>query len=81
MGQYDVQNSTANVTDIKITPTRSIFTLQTGPMNVTVTFLTPIEVTKSISFKSYEPDTVSVAIGLGQSVYTVLLHVRGSGIP
>ncbi|RPD76749.1 hypothetical protein L226DRAFT_611194 [Lentinus tigrinus ALCF2SS1-7] len=43
MGQYNLQNSTANVTDIKITPTRSIFTMQAGPMNVTVTFLTPIE--------------------------------------
>ena len=44
MGQYDVQNSTANVTDIKITPTRSIFYMQAGPMNLTVTFLSPVEV-------------------------------------
>ena len=44
MGQYDIQNSTAVVTGIKVTPTRSIFTMQAGPMNVTVTFLTPIEV-------------------------------------
>lgn len=44
MGQYDAKNETANFTDMKVTPTRSIFYLQAGPMNVTVTFLTPIEV-------------------------------------
>ena len=34
----------ANVTNIQITPTRSIFVMQTGPMNVTITFLSPVEV-------------------------------------
>ncbi|KAI0335016.1 DUF1793-domain-containing protein [Cubamyces sp. BRFM 1775] len=33
----------ANVTNVQITPTRSIFVMQAGPMNVTVTFLSPIE--------------------------------------
>ncbi|KAI1785602.1 hypothetical protein LXA43DRAFT_1065747 [Ganoderma leucocontextum] len=33
----------ANVTNIQITPTRSIFVIQAGPMNITVTFLSPIE--------------------------------------
>ncbi|KAI0368348.1 DUF1793-domain-containing protein [Pilatotrama ljubarskyi] len=34
---------TANVTNVQITPTRSIFVMQAGPMNITVTFLSPIE--------------------------------------
>ena len=34
----------ANVTNIQITPTRTIFVMQAGPMNVTITFLSPIEV-------------------------------------
>ncbi|KAI0633571.1 DUF1793-domain-containing protein [Trametes polyzona] len=33
----------ANVTNVQITPTRSIFTMQAGIMNVTVTYLSPIE--------------------------------------
>ncbi|KAL1944830.1 hypothetical protein VTO73DRAFT_2450 [Trametes versicolor] len=32
-----------NISNVQVTPTRSIFTMQTGPMNVTVTFLSPIE--------------------------------------
>ena len=34
----------ANVTNIQVTPTRTIFVLHAGPMNVTVTFLSPVEV-------------------------------------
>ena len=37
----------ANVTNIQITPTRTIFVMRAGPMNVTVTFLTPVEVCDS----------------------------------
>ncbi|TBU41779.1 hypothetical protein BD309DRAFT_964560 [Dichomitus squalens] len=33
----------ANVTNVQFTPTRTIFVMQAGPMNLTVTFLTPIE--------------------------------------
>ncbi|KAI0633522.1 hypothetical protein C8Q77DRAFT_1217900 [Trametes polyzona] len=33
----------ANVTKIQITPTRSIFVMRAGRMNITVTFLSPIE--------------------------------------
>ncbi|KAI1795670.1 hypothetical protein LXA43DRAFT_1058371 [Ganoderma leucocontextum] len=43
MGQDATGGTPANVTNIQITPTRSIFVMQAGPMNVTVTFLTPIE--------------------------------------
>ncbi|KAI1795669.1 hypothetical protein LXA43DRAFT_991614 [Ganoderma leucocontextum] len=42
LGQ-DATGTPANVTNVQITPTRSIFVMQAGPMNVTVTFLTPIE--------------------------------------
>ncbi|EIW62884.1 DUF1793-domain-containing protein [Trametes versicolor FP-101664 SS1] len=35
--------NSGNVTNVQITPTRSIFTMQAGPMNVTVTYLSPIE--------------------------------------
>ena len=34
----------ANVTNIQITPTRSVFVMQAGPMNITITFLSPVEV-------------------------------------
>ncbi|KAI0368349.1 hypothetical protein BV20DRAFT_471147 [Pilatotrama ljubarskyi] len=35
--------SNASMTNVQITPTRSIFTMQTGPMNVTVAYISPIE--------------------------------------
>ncbi|KAI0358680.1 DUF1793-domain-containing protein [Trametes cingulata] len=43
MGQDYAPPLAANVTNVQITPTRSIFVMQAGPMNVTVTFLSPIE--------------------------------------
>ncbi|KAM5534566.1 hypothetical protein V8D89_011770 [Ganoderma adspersum] len=42
MGFNDTSIST-NSTNVQITPTRSIFVMQAGPMNVTITFLSPIE--------------------------------------
>ncbi|KAM5540207.1 hypothetical protein V8D89_006026 [Ganoderma adspersum] len=33
----------ANVTNVQVTPTRSIFVMQAGPMNVTVTYLSSVE--------------------------------------
>ncbi|PIL35870.1 hypothetical protein GSI_01530 [Ganoderma sinense ZZ0214-1] len=39
----DATGTAANVTNVQITPTRSIFVMQAGPMNVTVTFLSPVE--------------------------------------
>ncbi|TFK80596.1 hypothetical protein K466DRAFT_636552 [Polyporus arcularius HHB13444] len=43
MGNDTIWHSTADVLDIQITPTRTIFFMQAGPMNVTVTYLSPIE--------------------------------------
>ncbi|KAI0335019.1 hypothetical protein GY45DRAFT_1367055 [Cubamyces sp. BRFM 1775] len=42
-GNFYTPPLSANVTDVRITPTRTIFVVQAGPMNVTVTFLSPIE--------------------------------------
>ncbi len=47
MGSDAIWNNTADVLDIQITPTRTIFFMQAGPLNVTVTYLSPIEVTYS----------------------------------
>ena len=33
----------ANVTSFEITPTRSVFYMQAGPMNLKVSFLSPVE--------------------------------------
>ena len=38
-----------NVTYTEVTPTRTIQTVQAGPINVTLTFLSPIEVCFSIA--------------------------------
>ncbi|KAI0759822.1 DUF1793-domain-containing protein [Trametes elegans] len=43
MGQDYNPPFTGNITNVQITPTRTIFVMQAGPMNVTVTFLSPIE--------------------------------------
>ncbi|RPD57640.1 DUF1793-domain-containing protein [Lentinus tigrinus ALCF2SS1-6] len=43
MGQDSIADGNATVTDIQITPTRSVFFMQAGPLNLTVTFLSPIE--------------------------------------
>lgn len=45
-------DSVANITDVQITPTRSIFVMKAGPMNVTVEFLSPIEVSPAYAKRS-----------------------------
>ena len=42
------------VTGIQITPTQTVFTIVTGPMNLTVTFLSPIEVRTLKRFLFYQ---------------------------
>ena len=46
LGLLDPSNpeTSANLTGTQLTPTRAIFTITAGPMNLTVTFLSPIEV-------------------------------------
>lgn len=53
MGQDDSAPLSATVTDMQITPTRSIFTMHAGLMNLTITFLSPIEVMTGICCQSY----------------------------
>ncbi|KAM5540214.1 hypothetical protein V8D89_006033 [Ganoderma adspersum] len=36
-------SGSTNVTNIQITPTRSLFVMQAGQMNITITFLSPVE--------------------------------------
>lgn len=47
-GQLALSNR-SNVTGSFITPTRTIFTLDVGPVEVSVTFLSPIEVRVEVS--------------------------------
>ncbi|KAI0705087.1 hypothetical protein C8T65DRAFT_240266 [Cerioporus squamosus] len=64
MGSDGIWNSTADVVDIQITPTRSIFVMQAGPMNITVTYLSPIEpsdwVNQSIPFSYVSVEAHSI---------------------
>ena len=39
----DQDSPSANITGLEITPTRTIYNVQVGPMNLVVTFLSPIE--------------------------------------
>ncbi|PIL35880.1 hypothetical protein GSI_01540 [Ganoderma sinense ZZ0214-1] len=63
MGQ-DTTGTAATVTNIQVTPTRTIFVLQAGPMNVTVTFLSPVEpsdwVKQSIPFSYVSVEAESI---------------------
>ena len=43
-----VGSTGCNVTYTEVTPTRTIQTVQAGPINVTLTFLSPIEVRRRI---------------------------------
>jgi Domain of unknown function (DUF5127) len=48
-----LSNRTVNLTNVLVTPTRTIFVAQTGSMQVNLTFLNPIEVrfNSSVTFK------------------------------
>ena len=46
----DETGTPANVTNVQVTPTRTLFVMQAGPMNVTITFLSPVEVRSSLAF-------------------------------
>lgn len=60
MGSGAVPNVTAaNQTSVKFTSTSTIFTLTAGPMDVIVTFISPIEVSSPI-FLIYGSDPCSI---------------------
>ncbi|KAM5534567.1 hypothetical protein V8D89_011771 [Ganoderma adspersum] len=60
----DGDGTPTNVTNIQITPTRSIFVMQAGPINLTVTFLSPVEpddwVKQSIPFSYVSVEAQSI---------------------
>ncbi|EIW62872.1 uncharacterized protein TRAVEDRAFT_99158, partial [Trametes versicolor FP-101664 SS1] len=64
MGQDGSAPLSATVTDMQITPTRSIFTMHAGLMNLTITFLSPIEpsdwVLQSLPFSYVSVDASSL---------------------
>ena len=83
MGQ-DNTGIAATVTNIQVTPTRTIFVLHAGPMNVTVNFLTPIEVRDSafrMAWLLSQHFGAPPAQRLGQAVHAVLLRICGGGVP
>ena len=60
----------ATFTNVQITPTRSIFVMQAGPMNITITFLSPVEVRRSIlsnDITSPSQDTGTISPTTGSS--------------
>ncbi len=60
MGQDGIGNGSAVVTDVQITPTRSLFVMQAGPMNLTITFLSPIEVRRLLTYATHSRLKVNV---------------------
>ena len=48
MGVGQSPPNVATVTNVQITPTRSIYTMKAGPVGLTVTFLSPVEVRLSV---------------------------------
>ena len=48
LGQDSASDGPANVTDVRITPTTTIFVMEAGKMNITVSFLSPIEVSGTV---------------------------------
>ncbi|KAI0744211.1 hypothetical protein C8Q80DRAFT_1220875 [Daedaleopsis nitida] len=71
MGNDRVDDGAANVTNTQVTPTRTIFSMQAGPMNIVVTYLSPIEpadwVKQSLPF-SYVSIEASSADGSAHDV-------------
>lgn len=55
LGNGNPALNVANLTALTITPTRTIYTMQAGAMEVNITFLTPIEV--SVAFGSAGMET------------------------
>ena len=70
----------AGFTNVQLTPTRSIFVMQAGPMNITITFLSPVEVRRSILSNNIAAPLktlVPSARRLGQAVDSIFIHVCG----
>lgn len=71
----------ANLTSIQITPTRTIFIMQAGPMNVTITYLSPIEVRNPVSHQLFSiPEPCVSAVRLETTVIAFLLRFLRSNL-
>ena len=74
----------ATVIGRQVTPTRTMFSLQAGPMDINVTFLSPIEVSRTDALTDlHEGNTImsfTVARGLGKAVVTVRIPYSGGSI-
>ena len=57
----DGASDAANLTSFQITPTRSIFVMEAGPMNFTVTYLSPIEVRLSLPVLRLTAETLHLS--------------------
>jgi hypothetical protein len=74
-GQLALANR-SNVTGSFITPTRTIFTLDVGPVEVSVTFLSPIEVRVEESLvKCMRPLNMLAATRLGSTINPFHVHI------
>jgi hypothetical protein len=74
-GQLALANR-SNVTGSFITPTRTIFTLDVGPVEVSVTFLSPIEVRVEVSlFKCMRSLIILAAIRPGSTINPFHVHI------
>ncbi|KAL7281476.1 hypothetical protein ACG7TL_004791 [Trametes sanguinea] len=64
MGQDYALSHITTTTGLQVTPTRSIFSMQAGPMSITVTFLSPIEpsnwVLQSLPFSYVSLEAVAI---------------------
>ena len=65
----------SNVTGSFITPTRTIFTLDVGPVEVSVTFLSPIEVCVESLFMGMRSLIILVAIRSGSTINPFHVHI------
>ena len=82
MGAFpNMQGHVASVQDIQITPTQSIFYMTAGPMNLTVSYLSPVEVSdmykhayaaKCVLIYGCSPES---AFRLGQTILPVRVCV------
>ena len=55
MGNDRIPANQSTVTNVQFTPTRSIYVMTAGPMNITITFLSPIEVSQYPSERVVSP--------------------------
>ena len=66
MGADRIPVNESTVSNVQITPTRAIYVMQAGPVNFTVTFLSPIEVSTLLLFELKLPSPGHVCLWICQ---------------